>query len=269
MDRKIAMATIRGISAMESVEIAHQCGLAGIEIQTDYLPEEEKECDCVFARIEECGMEVNLHAPSGDINISAANRGISKESVAQIKMIIDLAKKYQVRNVTFHPGRLSSMREDKDKKWDVLLNSVEKIAAYAKEQKVYVSIENMENRSKELVMNADDLNRFEPMGSENEYFGVTLDFSHFATNGILSPNLKQLKLPIRNVHISQCVDKKPHLSLETAEGEVRLCEMMKELLEIEYQGMYVLEVKGMRDVKALQRNIKILEEAIYKDFKSN
>ncbi len=264
MDKKIAMATIRGISIKESVEIAYQCGFAGIEVQTDYLPDEEKKRDFIFALIAQYGMEVNLHAPSGDINISAANKGIRKESVAQIKRVIDLAKKYKVRNITFHPGRLSSLREDKDDKWKVLLDSVREIIDYAAQQKVYISIENMENRNKELVMDITDLNRFEMISKGNNYFGVTLDFSHFATNAISLPELKQLRLPIRNVHISQCVDKKPHLSLETPNGEVMLNQIVESLQKEKYEGLYVLEIKSIKDAAIFQKNKEVLEGILRK-----
>lgn len=254
MDRKIAMATIRGISVMESVEIAHQCEFTGVEIQTDYLPEQERECDAVFERIRQYGMEVNLHAPSGDINISAANRGIREESVVQVKQVIDLAKKYSVRNVTFHPGRLSSMREDREQKWRVLLGSVKNIIDYATQQEVYISIENMENRVKELVKDITDLNRFVQVSNGSPYFGVTLDVSHFATNGIASPDLRKLELPVRNVHISQCADKKPHLSLDIPKGEVQLEEVVKGLKKDNYQGLYVIEVKSIKEASILRKN---------------
>lgn len=244
MKRKIAMATIRGIHVIESIDIAVKSNCCGIEIQTDYLPEEEKEIDKIFKYANEKGLIVSLHAPSGDINISALNRGIRKESINQIKQAIDLASRYNARAVTFHPGRLSSKRECADQKWEILLDSVAEIAEYAKMKKVHVGIENMEKRSKEIVFTVDDLNRFADIAVDNEYFGVTLDFSHFATNEIFLPKLDQLKLPIKNVHMSQCVNGKPHYPMDHLEGQVRLNEVLKGLENAGYESVIVMELKG-------------------------
>jgi len=244
MRNKVAMSTIRGLSVIESIDIVVKSNCCGIEIQTDYLPEDEKEIDKIFKYANDKGLIVSIHAPSGDINISALNKGIRKESINQIKIAIDLASKYNTRVVTFHPGSLSSKRECEEAKWEVLLESVAEIAEYAKVNKVHVGIENMERRSKEMVFTIDDLNRFAQIGVDNEYFGVTLDFSHFATNEIFLPTLDKLKLPIKNIHMSQCVDGKPHYPMDNLEGQVKLNEVLKELEKANYESVIVMELKG-------------------------
>lgn len=116
MKSVISMAAIRGLSVRESIDIAVKSGCGGIEIQTDYLPEEEMQCDGVFAYAKRQGLYISLHGPSSDINISSLNKGIRRESVCQIKAAIDLAKKYELEKVTFHPGQLSSVRENVEDK---------------------------------------------------------------------------------------------------------------------------------------------------------
>ena len=48
------------------------------------------------------------------------------------------------------------------------------------------------------------------------YFGVTIDFAHYASHGIGLPDLGALKLPINDVHLSQIVDGKMHRGLTKA-----------------------------------------------------
>lgn len=260
MDRKVAMSTIRGMRVIDSIDVAAMSGCDGIEIQTDYLPEDTKTYDTIFAYAKQRGLEVSLHAPCGDINISALNRGISKESVAQVKAAIDLAEMYSARCVTFHPGRLSSARENVEDKWKVMMESAAEIAEYAEEKKVHTGIENMELRKKELVFSESDLNRFAELGKYNPYFGVTLDLCHFATNGILSPNLEEIKLPVKNVHMSQCVDGKPHFPLDSQDGQMDIEHLANLIEESGYRGPMVLELKSITDWKVFAKSRKILSE---------
>ena len=239
MKNKISMSTLRGFSVADSVKFALECGFDGLEIQTDYLSGEDE-----IRKALNAGLDVSLHAPCGDINISALNKGICQESVNQVKLAIDLASKFNLRVVTFHPGRLSSARENITDKWELLLESVQDIADYAKERKVYIAIENMELRKKELVFSVDDLNKFEFISKNNIYFGVTLDFSHFATNKIYPQNITGLRLPVYNVHISQCVGGKPHFPLYDA-GEIEMPDVIKILGN--YNSSLVVELKSVFD----------------------
>lgn len=260
MKRVISMATIRGIPVGESIDYAVKSGCGGIEIQTDYLPEDEGELDAVFALAREHGLFVSLHGPSGDINISSLNRGIRRESVNQIKAAIDIARRYGLEKVTVHPGLLSSARENVEAKWQVMLGSMEELADHARDARVHLGVENMEKRKKELVFTVEDLNRFAPIAQGNPYFGVTLDFCHFATNGILAPKLDELLLPVKNVHISQCVGGKPHFALYQA-GELCPEKVARMLDAIGYDGSVVMEIKSVFDPQVYMNSRRVLERA--------
>ena len=260
MKRIISMATVRGISVKESIDYAVKSGCGGIEIQTDYLPDAGTERDAVFAYAKECGLYVSLHGPSSDINISSLNKGIRRESVRQIKEAIDIACCYGLEKVTMHPGLLSSAREDVEGKWQVMLESMAELAAYAKEAKIHLGVENMEKRKKELVYTVDDLNRFAPLAQENPYFGVTLDFCHFATNDILAPELDRLLAPVKNVHISQCTDGKPHFALYK-EGILVPANVAQMLDGIGYTGSVTMEIKSVYDPQIYADSRLVLEHA--------
>lgn len=254
------MATVRGIPVTESIDYAVKSGCAGIEIQTDYLPEDQGERDAVFACAKQCGLHVSLHGPSSDINISSLNRGIRRESVRQIKEAIDIAARYGLEKVTMHPGLLSSTRENVEDKWVVMLDSMAELASYAREAEVHLGVENMEKRKKELVFTLADLNRFSTLAEGNPWFGVTLDFCHFATNGILAPELTELKLPVKNVHISQCIGGKPHFALDRA-GEVSTENVARMLDAIGYTGSVTMEIKSVYDPMVYAQSRLTLEAA--------
>jgi len=253
----ISMATIRGFSVLDSINVAVKAGCGGIEIQTDYLPEAESERAAVFAYARQQGLYVSLHGPSSDINISSLNRGVRLESIRQIKDAISMAKRYGVEKLTIHPGMLSSVREDAEIKWQVLLESVREIAEYAKQMQIHVGIENMEKRNKELVCTVSDLNRFSQIAKGNPYFGATLDFCHFATNGIILPELDQLQLPVKNVHVSQCIDGKPHFALDKP-GQIQFEQVMQMLRSIGYTGSVTMEIKSVFDYRVYKDSRTVL-----------
>ncbi len=251
----ISMSTLRGIPVKDSIALARECGFGGIEIQMDYLPETEEETDAIFQMARDAKLRVSLHAPCGDINISALNRGIREESIRQVMQTIDLAARYKVGPVTFHPGRLSSAREDREEKWQVLRRAVSLISRYALEKDVFVGLENMEARKKELVLSVDDLNRFADL--ENPRFGVTMDLSHFATNGITDP--ERPLLPIHNIHISQSREGKPHLPMQ--DGGSVLTGALKQWLQ-NYTGCIVLELKSIRDPEIYRKSLEWLKKEL-------
>lgn len=255
----ISMATIRGFSVKDSIDVAVKSGCSGIEIQTDYLPEAESERAEVFAYARQQGLYVSLHGPSSDINISSLNRGIRQESIRQIKEAIRIAKRYAVEKLTIHPGLLSSARENVEDKWQVMLESVREIAECAKQMQVHVGIENMEKRKKELVYTISDLNRFAEITRGNPYFGVTLDFCHFATNGIFSPELDQLQLPVKNVHVSQCVEGKPHYALDK-DGQIDFANVSAMLRAIGYKGSITMEIKSVFDYQVYSASRAVLNQ---------
>lgn len=257
MEHIISMATIRGFSVKDSIDVAVKSGCGGIEIQTDYLPEDPEQLDEVFEYARQQGLYVSLHGPSGDINITSVNKGIRRESVRQIKDAIAIAKWYGIEKLTMHPGLLSSARENTEEKWRVMLESVREIAEYAAQMQIHVGIENMEKRKKELVYTVEDLNRFADVTQDNPWFGVTLDFCHFATNGIFAPELAQLKLPVKNVHLSQCIGGKPHYALDR-EGEIDFGKVLQMVDSISYTGSITMEIKSVFDWQVYQTSKHIL-----------
>lgn len=240
----------------ELIDYIASNGLEYFEAQMLFLPEDEKGQDELVEYARSKGVKINIHSYFATNNIIDTDEENRKISVAQLKYAIDFAARNDLGPVTFHPGRLSSPEDDPKEKWELLLETVGEVALYAKEKKVRLAVENMEMRPNELVFTIDDLNRFAPYGKDNPYFGVTIDFAHFASLGIISPALEELKLPIFNVHISQYTPEAIHLPLTTEGGVVDVKEACRVLKKYGYESFVVLE--SHRDVP---QSAKILMDA--------
>lgn len=235
---------LKGKSPEEWIDYAEKCGFHYMEITASHLPEEPSRQDAIIALAKEKGLELSLHSAFGKNNIIDTDEENRLRSIAQAKTAIDLAARNDLLCVTFHPGRLSAEGEPIEEKWEQLLKTVGQIARYAKEKKVRVGLENMERRNFELVYTVEDLNRFAEFGKDNPYFGVTLDFAHFSSHGILKPDLSKLKLPVHNVHLSQGLNGKMHVPLTVEKGMVDLESVCRVLKDYDYDSLIVFEVPG-------------------------
>jgi len=231
-------------SAKEWIDYTVESGFAYMEISAMSLPEDAAQKDEIIRYAKAKGVNMSIHSPFRKNNIIDMDEENRKLSIAQAKETIDLAAKHNLISVTFHPGRLSSEEESVEEKWEQLLKTVAEIAEYAKEKRVCIGIENMENRPFELVYTIADLNRFAKIGKDNPYFGVTLDFVHFSSHGILKPDLSELKLPVHNVHLSQGLNGKLHLPLTVENGMVDVKSVCEVLKDYGYDSLVVFEVTG-------------------------
>lgn len=226
------------------VDSVPEMGYREIELCPRYTPDTTED---IIEYAQKNGLGLSLHVHHGPNNITDTDKENQKLSVSQVKYCIDLAARYQLATVTFHPGRLSALEEREEEKWQQLFSVVEELAAYAKEKQVYLAFENMELRDFELVYTMEDLNRFAYIGENNPWFGVTLDFAHFASHGIIHPDLSQLKLPILNVHLSQLTPEKMHDGLTAQGGKVDVPWVLKALEDCGYKGRIILELTKDRE----------------------
>lgn len=239
------------------VEALPELGYSEIELQPRYTMEATDDI-IRYALEKNIGISLHVHhGPNNIIDTNAENRALS---MGQVKYALDLSACYGLGTVTFHPGRLSAEGESEEEKWQQLFAAVEEIAAYAKEKQVRVAIENMELRPLELVYTIDDLNKFAYIGENNPWFGVALDFAHFASLGIGDADLAKLQLPLFNVHLSQLTEEKMHAPLTAEGGKVDVATVCRLLRDYGYTGRIILEQN--EDYKAsLQLLMQIMETA--------
>jgi len=226
-------------------------GFSHMEIAVSKLPESFSEQEEILAYALSRGLSLNLHAPYGINNISSSDELRRAASIANVKHTIDLAAKYRLGTVTFHPGRCSDDRDPPEENWKRMMDVIEDLAGYAKEKKVFLGIENMERRPYELVFTVEDLNRFAPFGEHNPYFGVTIDFAHYASHPFGLPDLNKLKLPIHNVHLSQIVNGVMHSSLIRGNDAPDLKAVCRLLADYGYNRSVVLELDNVSESRTI------------------
>lgn len=233
-------------------------GMSYMEIAMSKVPDDETRQDEIITYALSKGVSLNLHAPYGINNIGSADPVCRASSIANVKHTIDLVAKHNLGTVAFHPGRMSDDTDTPEAAWARTMDAVADIARYAKEKKVYVAIENMELRPYELVYTIEDLNRFAPFAENNPYFGVTIDFAHYASHGIGLPDLRGLKLSVHDVHLSRIVDGVMHCALTGGDGTPNIGEVCRLLTDFGYDGYVVLEVRDQlwESAKALEAELK-------------
>lgn len=117
-------------------------------------------------------LEIYMHAPTVDLNISSLNTGIRKESVKQMKDALDYGKKINATALTIHPGQIGR-NEDRIRKYALEL-AIESIGELVDYSDIVVSVENMPERFSFLGNKVEELERI-----QNETgCGLTIDVGH-------------------------------------------------------------------------------------------
>ena len=236
-------------------------GFQHLEISSTGLPVDPADADRVVAYAKECGFSLSIHAPFGKTNITSPDPAVRAWSIERVSDAIRFAARHGIDLVALHPGRLGAIEgevpaEENLKQMTEILRDLLNVA---KDGGVRLALENMEDRPNEIVHSVKELNYFAPLAAEYSNFGVTMDFSHYLTLGQGLPNLKELKLPLFDVHLSQTVEGKPHFTLERKDGIADLPAIVKALTEYGYGGPIVLEVR-----EGHGESYKILSEVMEK-----
>lgn len=256
---KWMLKTPRGMGLEKALLLAEQCGYDGAEIQLYDFPDGKvwrSQFQRTAEKAGERGLLLAVHAPSGDINLSSSNEGIRKESLRQVRETVFLARGAGAAAVTIHPGRLSSVREEKRRQYGWMEEACRELAGLAEELQIPIGFENMEKRPKEVFTSLEMLNSLlEPF--RNPFLGVTLDFAHLWT---ADPGLElsALSLPVVNVHISQCVGGAPHFGLSHPGGELPLFRCFSLLKAGNYEGTVVVEAKDNVTEEGARANLEVL-----------
>ena len=75
-------------------------------------------------------------------------------------------------------------------------------------------------------------------------------------------DLSSLRYPVVNVHISQCVQGKPHFNLAAAGGEISINSCMNILKHLGYHKTVVIEAKDNYLLEDAKMNLQILKTSL-------
>lgn len=217
-----------------------ELGFDAIEIWVSHLEKADGISSGKLARLlREAGLACTIHAPFKDINIASVNKGIRRESTAQMIAAVDLCAELGGELVVIHPGKLSSKKSDPDEQWKYQVDSFHQILEAAKARGVTATVENMEwDKEGELVRMAEDIGRLQRMLPDFR-LPVTLDTAHMADTGRIIEAIELFGSDIVHVHVS---DFGPPRHIPLGEGTLDFAAIIKKLHEVGFAGILSLEV---------------------------
>lgn len=245
------------VKLIESEEIT------GIEVWAEHVWKYKSSPQAIGKAKKEKNIEFTMHAASWDLNLCALNSGIRKQSVQEIIRSIELALQIGANNITFHPGKLTL--ESLEVSWheELLFESMEKIYEKAKQEGVIMSLEMMEWRKKEFVIEPSCIKRL--IKPFSPYIQTTFDIAHIPFHLDIFSIWRQMP-DVSKIHISDATDKILHLPL--GDGDIGR-ETLNKFLYMD--GIPVViegfdpsqELFGLKkNLTYVKRNAKLLKEGI-------
>lgn len=226
---------------LEAVELIAQCGFESAELWADHAWDERRgasvpELKQALARL---GLQSTIHCPIMDLNIASPNRGVQAESVRQVLRAVDLAGELGSELIVIHPGHKYSPLENDSEHWERQVEAVERILAYAQEQKVLAAVENLDSdKGVVSVRGWPDLERlFQDCKSGEKW--VTLDVTHLKDTEQVLDFINKAGPHLAHLHLSDSSPEKMHLCL--GEGSLDLKAIAQSLKAAGYQGICSLE----------------------------
>jgi sugar phosphate isomerase/epimerase len=250
------------LNVREALKRIKRQGYRGAEILVPHIWRDVRSISDFRSHLRHLGLEILLHAPVTDLNITSTDPDIRRISLDKTAKAIELAGTLEVEHITIHPGRKSSTKDLTEKHWEQQIQSMQHLVAVAESCGVRLCVENMEHRSMEVVVLPEDLERLlGEVGSDS--LQIALDVAHVSTvKGIeLGEYLSRLR-GFTHVHLSDSNPGRTHVPL--GEGKLDLENVVQELSK-RYDGFVTIEgyVPG-REIEVMEHNHEYWQELVRK-----
>lgn len=222
------------------IGLARDVGISWIEVWTEHFWRDDN--GALMQSLRRSGLDISVHGPIGDINITSSNPGIREESIRQVLQGVEEAAQMEAKVITVHPGYLTGRQDGPESIWDLQIEALARIARRGKELGILIAMETMERRNKEVVIEPEIANRIvDAVNMEN--FGLTFDISHAHTVMDVETFIRTLRRII-HIHISDTKAGKVHVQM--GEGEIAFDPVLRALRE-KYDGALVIEGWNPKD----------------------
>ena len=216
------------------IDLARAQSVSWLEVWTEHLWRDDR--GDLLRRLRRSGLNLSVHGPIGDLNITSSNQGIREESIRQVIQGIEEAAAMGAKVITIHPGYLTGRQDAPDGIWDMQISACDRFAKRGKELGLIIALETMEKRNKEVVIHPEIANQIiDAVAMEN--FGVTFDISHAHTVMDVVEFIRALR-KISHIHISDTKNGKVHVLM--GQGEIAFGPVLQALKE-KYDGALVIE----------------------------
>ncbi|HTN69902.1 MAG TPA: sugar phosphate isomerase/epimerase family protein [Methylomirabilota bacterium] len=224
----------------EVIDLARDQGVSWLEVWTEHFWRDDK--GDLIQKLRRSGLNLSVHGPIGDLNITSSNLGIREESIRQVFQGVEEAAAMGAQVITVHPGYLTGRQDGEDSIWDLQIEALTRIARRGKELGIIVAMETMEKRNKEVVIHPEIANQIiDAVNMDN--FGVTFDVSHAHTVMDVVEFIRTLR-KISHIHISDTKDGKVHVLM--GQGEIAFAPVLQALKQ-KYNGALVIEGWNPKD----------------------
>ena len=222
------------------IDLAREVGVTWLEVWTEHFWRDDDRR--LLERVSKSGLDLSVHGPIGDLNITSSNPGIRMESLRQVLQAVEEAARMGARVITVHPGYLTGRQDGEGSIWDMQVEGLTRIAKRGKDVGVLVAMETMEKRNKEVVIHPEIANQIiDAVNMTN--FGVTFDISHAHTVMDVVEFIRALR-KIVHIHISDTKAGKVHVLM--GQGEIAFEPVLLALKE-KYDGALVIEGWNPKD----------------------
>jgi sugar phosphate isomerase/epimerase len=246
MQAAISSLLFKSHSLAQVIDLAKGVAISWLEVWTEHFWRDDD--GSMFRRLQRSGLELSVHGPIGDINITSSNSGIRAESLRQVLLAVEQAAKMGAKVITVHPGYLTGRQDAPEGIWDMQIEGLSRIAQRGKELGILVGMETMEKRNKEVVMDPQIANEIiDAVNLQN--LGVTFDISHAHTIMDVVEFIHALR-KIIHIHISDTKAGKVHALM--GEGEIAFGPVLRALKQ-KYDGALVIEGWNPRDEMGMVR----------------
>ena len=231
----------------EGAALAWRCGYDGVELWYEQLGDRRaSELRRAFPQ----ELVVSIHAASWDVNLTSTNPRIAAVAVDEVERSIEWGTALGASCVVVHPGRASSTKESAAACSVRQRETFERLLARAQRCGVRLAVENMERRSKELVVSPGEVGALiEAVGDPGLF--VCLDTAHaFTAGGVDSFLASDWADRIAHCHVSHTTGRETHAPLDR--GTSTMTPRLREFL-IGFRGAVVIEgaEREPKDVQAL------------------
>lgn len=191
-------------------------------------------------------MEVQIHAPLNDINISSINPDMRKASVKEVKKSIKLASRIDANIVTVHPGLYSPLSRYWDGTTELAKESLGDLKSFSEEHDVKLAMENLPEMWLSICSTPDETRDF----LEELNINFCLDIGHAYTADSLDGFLE---FSPQNLHLhDNNGGQDKHLAL--GEGEIDIKNALRSLDG--YEGNFVIEGRAMEELKKSKKRLE-------------
>jgi len=258
MNPVLSTTSLRTVATNEAIAIASRLQYAGLEIWSEHLWARGDDPEAVGARAAAAGLALTVHGPGRDLNVTSANPGIREESRRQYRAALEDAGRLGARVVTFHPGSLSSSRDDPRDYWPPLVDFFRELTQAASRDGIIIGVENMEERPGEFFTDPADIARLvQDVAAPG--LGLTLDIAHLLFNH-KPVRLEGFEHLVRHVHLSGSTARLAHVPL--GEGIYDLRPPLQ-ALGVFYTGFVAIEgYAAGRELETVEANRAVFERLV-------